>query len=77
MSKWPANWHPENAKDAQSWLDAHENGAGDPDLIEECEHMVDASRPGFQHPTTGPGGATKTSSFPKPSKDHLEDDGAD
>ena len=44
MSKWPADWHPEDAKDAQSWLDAHENGAGDPDLIEECERMVEGER---------------------------------
>lgn len=40
MGKWPKDWRPETAKDAQTYLDAHENGAGDPDVIEECERLV-------------------------------------
>ena len=64
MSKWPADWHPENAKEAQAFLDAHENGAGNPDLIEECERMVELEkRRGRSHPPTGSGGATKPSPF--------------
>jgi len=60
MSKWPKDWHPETGKDAQAYLDAHENGAGDPDLLEECERLAEASRR-RPHPPAGPGGATKPS----------------
>jgi hypothetical protein len=63
MSKWPKNWRPESAKDAQAYLDAHQNGGGDPDLIEECERLVDASRPRARGGPTGPGGATRPSPF--------------
>jgi hypothetical protein len=66
MSKWPADWHPETVADAQKYLDAHENGAGDPDLIEECERAVETSK----H-------RSGITTFPKPPDDQLEEDGAD
>ena len=76
MSKWPKDWRPEKVKDAQRYLDAHENGAGDPDLIDECERMVDMGNPRPHHPT-GPGGATQPSPFPKPPDDQMEEEGSD
>jgi hypothetical protein len=76
MGKWPKDWHPQTPDEARAYLDAHENGAGDPDLIEECEHLVDATTP-RQHLLTGPGGAIKTPPFPKPSDDQMEEKGSD
>jgi hypothetical protein len=40
MSKWPKGWRPETAGEAKAYLDAHENGAGDVFVIEECERLL-------------------------------------
>jgi hypothetical protein len=53
MSKWPKGWVPETKKDAQRYLDAHENGAGDPDLIETCERMLERPADQGSDPSRG------------------------
>lgn len=68
MSKWPKDWRPQSPDDARTYLDAHENGGGDAELIEECERLVDAITPG---------GTVKSSPFPKPSDDQMEEKGSD
>jgi len=40
MTEWPEGWHPVNAAEAKEYIDAHPNGEGDPDLIEECESFL-------------------------------------
>jgi hypothetical protein len=53
MSKWPKGWVPETKKDAQRYLKAHENGAGDPDLLETCERMVERPAAPSPNPSRG------------------------
>jgi hypothetical protein len=40
MTEWPEGWHPVNAAEAQEYIDAHEGGGGDPDLVEECQSFL-------------------------------------
>jgi hypothetical protein len=75
VSKWPKDWHPETEEDARRFLDAHENGAGDPDLIDECDRMVESSK--SRRRPTGLTGTTTPSPFPKPPNDQLEEEGSD
>jgi hypothetical protein len=37
VSEYPEDWHPVNAQEAQEYIAAHQDGSGDPDLLEECE----------------------------------------
>jgi hypothetical protein len=41
MTDWPAQWRPVNPKEAQEYLNAHQDGTGDPALIEECKLLVE------------------------------------
>lgn len=64
MTNWPAEWHPVNLKEAQEYLEAHQDGSGDPELVEECESFLSP-----QHkvlPGGGHSGGTHPSTFVQP-----------
>jgi hypothetical protein len=44
MTDWQ-DWHPVNAQEAQEYLDAHVDGAGDPEMIEECRSFLGPASP--------------------------------
>jgi hypothetical protein len=44
MSDWPADWHPVNADEAQEYIEAHRDGGGDPELVEECQSFLPSTR---------------------------------
>jgi hypothetical protein len=77
MIEWQEAGRPPNVAEAREYLEAHMNGGGDPDTIDECDRVLNAS----QHPTRslpGPGdGDTKPSPFTKPPEDQLEEEGSD
>jgi hypothetical protein len=75
MTDWPAEWRPVNPKEAREYLDAHEGGSGDPELVEECQTLLDLDR---RQPPTGPAGQTiEEWDLPEPPTDLLEEEGAD
>jgi hypothetical protein len=66
VTDWPAEWRPVNPVEAQEYLDAHQDGSGDPELIEECETLL------------GPtGGATPEWDLPELPEELTEEKGAD
>jgi hypothetical protein len=77
MTDWPAKWRPVNPEEAQTYLDAHQDGSGDPEVIEECEFFLSRDR---QSPPPAPGGERGDSEeldLPPPPEDLLEEKGAD
>jgi hypothetical protein len=75
VTDWPAEWRPVNPKEAQKYLDAHQDGSGDPELIEECQSFLDLHR---HQPPTGPiGGATQEWDLPELPEELTEEKGAD
>jgi hypothetical protein len=74
MTDWPKGWHPANAQEAQEYIDAHPDGSGDPELLEECERRV--ARPVRSRPGAG-GGRTKPSPFAVAPEELAEEKGAD
>ena len=75
MTEWPEDWHPRGAAEAQEYVDAHEDGSGDPELLIECEALLEPQR----RPTQRPGipSGTKTSPFPELPEELTEEKGAD
>jgi hypothetical protein len=43
MTQWPEGWHPVNAAEAQEYIDAHSDGGGDLELLEECQSFLPMS----------------------------------
>ncbi len=41
MTDWPAEWRPVNAEEAKNYLEEHSDGSGDPELIEECQQLLE------------------------------------
>ncbi|MGA2307501.1 MAG: hypothetical protein ABSH29_25435 [Acidimicrobiales bacterium] len=67
MTDWPAEWRPINPEEAQKYLDAHQDGSGDPELIEECQSFLE-----------GPiEGATQEWDLPELPEELTEEKGAD
>ena len=60
MTEWPEGWHPKSAVEAQEYINAHQDGTGDPELLEECKSFV--SHTVRSRPIPG-GGRTVTSPF--------------
>jgi hypothetical protein len=58
--------------EARDYFDAHAEDGGDPETMEECERVLDAT----QHPTDGHGGV-KQPPYPGPPEDQIEEEGAD
>jgi hypothetical protein len=78
MTDWPTEWRPVNPREAQEYLDAHQDGSGDPELIEECQSFLDLHRQQPLHPPTGPtGGATQEWDLPELPEELTEEKGAD
>jgi hypothetical protein len=71
VTDWPAEWRPVNPEEAQKYLDAHQDGSGDPELLEECEALIEQHRP--RRPPPGIPTGTKPSPFPKPPEDLAEE----
>jgi hypothetical protein len=40
VNEWPEGWHPVNAAEAQEYIDAHQQGGGDAELLEECQSFL-------------------------------------
>jgi hypothetical protein len=40
VSAWPEDWHPVNAEEAQEYIEAHQNGGGDAELLIECSSFL-------------------------------------
>jgi hypothetical protein len=40
VNEWPVDWHPVNAEEAQEYIDAHQNGEGDAELLIECASFL-------------------------------------
>ncbi len=40
VNEWPDDWHPVNAQEAQDYIDAHQGGGGDAELLEECQSFL-------------------------------------
>ncbi len=40
VNEWPEDWHPVNAEEAKDYIDAHQNGGGDAELLEECASFL-------------------------------------
>jgi hypothetical protein len=78
VTDWPAEWRPVNPVEAQEYIGAHQDGSGDPELIEECESFLDLHRQQPLHPPTGPtGGATQEWDLPELPEELTEEKGAD
>ena len=78
MTDWPAEWRPVNPDEAQKYLDAHQDGTGDPELIEECQSLLDLDRQQSLPPPTGrTGGATPEWDLPELPEELTEEKGAD
>jgi hypothetical protein len=78
MTDWPAEWRPVNPDEAQKYLDAHQDGTGDPELIEECQSLLDLDRQQSLPPPTGrTGGATSEWDLPELPEELTEEKGAD
>jgi hypothetical protein len=77
MTDWSAQWRPVNPDEAQTYLNAHADGSGDPELIEECQSFLDLQPQQSPHPQTGPtGGATEEWDLPEPPEELTEEKGA-
>jgi hypothetical protein len=78
MTDWPAEWRPVNPKEAQEYIAAHQDGSGDPELLEECESFLDLRLQQPLHPSTGPTtGATQEWDLPELPEELTEEKGAD
>jgi hypothetical protein len=75
MTDWPAEWRPVNPKEAQQYLDAHEDGSGEPELIEECQTLLDLGR--RQPPADSSAGVTQELDLPELPEELTEEKGAD
>jgi hypothetical protein len=77
MTEWQEAGRPPTVAEAREYLEAHMNGGGDPDTIDACDRVLNAS----QYPAgslPGPGGTgAKPSPFAKPPEDQLEEEGSD
>jgi hypothetical protein len=63
--------------EAREYFDAHAAGGGDPNIMEECEQVLDATDPPTRSlPGSGSRGTTP-SPFPQPSEDQLDEEGSD
>jgi hypothetical protein len=40
VNAWPKDWHPVNAEEAQEYIEAHQNGGGDAELLIECASFL-------------------------------------
>jgi hypothetical protein len=40
VNAWPEDWHPVNAEEAQEYIEAHQNGGGDAELLIECASFL-------------------------------------
>ena len=40
VNEWPEDWHPVNAEEAQEYIEAHQNGEGDAELLVECASFL-------------------------------------
>jgi hypothetical protein len=76
VTDWPAEWRPVNPKEAQTYLDAHQDGSGDPEVIEECQLFLDLDRHQPGEPAGGPGEGVE-GELPEPPADLMEEKGAD
>jgi hypothetical protein len=74
---WRRESRPPTVGEARDYFDAHATGGGDPEILEECERVLDAT----SHPTRDLPGAgsqgTKPGPFPRPPEDLLEEKGSD
>ena len=74
---WRRERRPPTVGEARAYFDAHVNGGGDPEVMAECERVLDATGH-TRSPTPGPeGGGTEQSPFPHPSEEQLEEEGSD
>ena len=77
MTEWQKAGRPPTVAEAREYLEAHMNGGGDPDTIDACDRVLNAS----QYPTGSPPGpgeiGTMPSPFAKPPEDQLEEEGSD
>jgi hypothetical protein len=75
VTDWPAEWRPVNPVEAQEYIDAHQDGSGDPELIEECKALLGPPRRVIRRGDNP--GSTKPSPFPNLPEDLTEEQGAD
>jgi hypothetical protein len=77
MTIWQREKRPPTVGEARAYFDAHAEDGGDPETMEECERVLDATH----YPTDGlPGagyGGVKQSPYPGPPEDQIEEEGAD
>jgi hypothetical protein len=77
MTEWQEAGRPPTVAEAREYLEAHMIGGGDPDTIDECDRVLNAS----QYPTRSlpdtDYGSIKPSPFPKPPEDQMEEEGSD
>jgi hypothetical protein len=76
MTDWPAEWRPVNPKEAQEYIDAHQDGSGDPELLNECRVLLKGGGLGFGG-GTNPSSGTKPSPFAVAPEELAEENGAD
>jgi hypothetical protein len=77
MTDWPAEWRPVNPEEARKYLDAHQDGSGDPELIEECEFFLSLDRQPPSRPSGESTGDAEELNLPEPPEDLSEEKGAD
>jgi hypothetical protein len=75
MTDWPAEWRPVNPQEAQEYLDAHQDGSGDPETLQECRVLLEGTR--RTHRGVNPSAGTKASPFPQLPEEPMEEKGAD
>jgi hypothetical protein len=74
---WVREGRPPTVGEAREYFDAHASGGRDPETMEECERVLDATeQPAPSVPEPGHGGLTD-SHYPRPTEDQLEEEGAD
>jgi hypothetical protein len=74
---WRREGRPPTVGEARIYFDAHATAGGDPEILEECERILDATNhPTRSLPGSGYQGA-KPAPFPRPPEDQLEEKGSD
>jgi hypothetical protein len=77
MTDWPAAWRPVNPEEAQEYLDAHSDGSGEAEIIEECKFFLSLGRQQPSPPSHESSGVSEELHLPEPPPDLLEEKGAD
>jgi len=74
---WRREGRPPTVGEAREYFDAHAASGGDPEILAECEAVLDAvRRPTRAHPE-GETRETGPVTFPAPTEDQLEEKGSD